>query len=90
MEALAETVFWVAGGVLLYVFAGYPLVLWVFGRVRRPAGPAGGEYTPSVSMVIAVYRGAGIIQQKIANCLATDYPADRFEVLIGVDGSLDP
>ena len=39
--------------------------------------------------MVAAYNEAGCIEQKLRNSLALDYPADRFEVLIGSDGSTD-
>jgi chromatin segregation and condensation protein Rec8/ScpA/Scc1 (kleisin family) len=42
-----------------------------------------------VSLVVAAYNEASCIQQKLENSLALEYPADRFEVVIGSDGSTD-
>jgi cellulose synthase/poly-beta-1,6-N-acetylglucosamine synthase-like glycosyltransferase len=39
--------------------------------------------------VVAAHNEAGIIARKLANTWALDYPADRFRILIGSDGSSD-
>jgi cellulose synthase/poly-beta-1,6-N-acetylglucosamine synthase-like glycosyltransferase len=99
---MAEVFFWCAALLLLHTYFFYPL--WLFAiegvaqvfhtfrlmragesRLREPsAGPL-----PSVSLVVAAYNEAGCIRQKVENSLALDYPAGRFEVLIGSDGSTD-
>ncbi|MBN1205322.1 MAG: glycosyltransferase family 2 protein [Myxococcaceae bacterium] len=99
---MAEVFFWCAALLLLHTYFFYPLwlfaidgvaqVLHTFRSMRaekgqRPelkAGPA-----PSVSLVVSAYNEASCIRQKLANSLALDYPVERFEVLIGSDGSTD-
>jgi glycosyltransferase involved in cell wall biosynthesis len=84
-------VFWVAVGLLVYAQVGYPLLLELLGRTRRGRGigdaPAAPE--PSVSLVIAAHREAAIIEAKVANARALDWPAERLEVIVACDGSPD-
>jgi cellulose synthase/poly-beta-1,6-N-acetylglucosamine synthase-like glycosyltransferase len=54
-------------------------------RRRLPRAPA----EPTVSIVVAVYNEEACIAEKLRNCLALDYPADKLEILIGSDGSTD-
>ncbi|WP_224366566.1 glycosyltransferase family 2 protein [Hyalangium versicolor] len=99
---MAEVFFWCAALLLLHTYFFYPLCLFAIDGVaqvfhtfrsmrkgesprrERRAGPA-----PSVSLVVAAYNEASCIRQKLENSLALQYPADRFEVLIGSDGSTD-
>lgn len=99
---MAQLMFWGAGVLLLHTYFFYPLFLFlldgveqVFHNVRfmrrggeRQPVPAP-EQLPSVSLVVAAYNEASCIEEKIANSLALDYLADRFELLIGSDGSTD-
>ena len=84
-----ETIFWVSFGVLLYVFAGYPLVLraivWVRGARAVRRGPA----LPRVSMIISAYNEAATIAEKLRNTLALDYPRELLEVVVVSDASED-
>jgi cellulose synthase/poly-beta-1,6-N-acetylglucosamine synthase-like glycosyltransferase len=85
-------VFWVAVGLLVYAQVGYPLLLELLGRLRRardPAADAPGAPEPSVSLVIAAHREAAIIEAKVANARALDWPAERLEVIVACDGSPD-
>ena len=85
-------VFWVAAGLLAYAQVGYPLLLELLGRARRGPAVAGavpGAAEPSVSLVIAAHREAAIIEAKVANARALDWPAGRLEVIVACDGSPD-
>ena len=44
---------------------------------------------PRVAMIIAAYNEADVLPAKLANTWAIDYPADKFTLLIGSDGSAD-
>ena len=75
----AAAVFWVAVSLLVYAQVGYPLVLELLGRARggRPIGAAPDAAEPTVSLVIAAHREASIIEAKVANARALDWPAGR-------------
>jgi glycosyltransferase involved in cell wall biosynthesis len=84
----AEVVFWVAAAVPVYVYIGYPLVLVLLRLVvRRPVRKA--PLQPTVSVLVPAYNEERVIADKIRNLLALDYPADRLELAIAVDGSSD-
>lgn len=79
---------WTSAAVVFYVYAGYPLLLWLLGRaVRRPVAKA--PCTPAVTLIVPAYNEAGVIEAKIRNVLALDYPADRLEIIVASDGSTD-
>jgi len=80
-------VFWLSIFGILYTYAGYPIAVWIFARLRpRPwkAGPV----TPSVSIVLAVHDGAAMLPRKIEHLLNLDYPGIK-EIVIVSDGSTD-
>ena len=80
--------FWASAAFVFYVYAGYPALLAVLARLaRRP--PRKAPIEPAVSLLVAAYNEAGVIEQKIRNALALDYPADRLEIVIASDGSTD-
>lgn len=83
--------FWVCLFEVAYTYAIYPVVIWLcarrFGRpkieVTEPV------QWPSVTFLMAAYNEADVIAETIRGVLNVDYPADRFEVVIGSDGSSD-
>jgi hyaluronan synthase len=55
----------------------------------RHRSPELGDYTPSLSIVISVRNEEEAIARTVDTCYATDYPADKREVLVVNDGSTD-
>jgi cellulose synthase/poly-beta-1,6-N-acetylglucosamine synthase-like glycosyltransferase len=85
-----------------YSYLGYPAVLAAWAGLREALEGArfivGGpdrrmrrrdDRWPLLSIVLAAHDEEACIRQKIENCLALDYPADRLEVLVGCDGCTD-
>lgn len=85
----AEAVWWVGAAWLLYVYAGYPLLLGLIGVAARIRTRAREGWWPSVSVLIAARNEERDIGWKIRETLAWDYPADRLEVLVASDASDD-
>jgi cellulose synthase/poly-beta-1,6-N-acetylglucosamine synthase-like glycosyltransferase len=85
---LAKLIFWSAVLFPFYAYLGYPLVLLVLRLVvRREVRKQ--PVTPFVSLLIPAYNEADVIERKIQNSLALDYPADRLEIVVASDGSSD-
>jgi len=86
-----EIVFWAAAGLIVYAHLGYPLLLGglvaLFGRRNERPAPAGG--LPGVSLIIPAHDEEAVIERKLANARALDYPSDRVEVVVASDGSAD-
>ncbi|WP_437191861.1 glycosyltransferase family 2 protein [Planctomicrobium sp. SH527] len=94
MMLALQVAFWTACGFVLYGYVGYPVVLGMVAKLRKPRAVPDSQGTapedwPSVSLIIAAYKEEAMILQRIANALQMNYPADRLEILIGVDGNED-
>jgi cellulose synthase/poly-beta-1,6-N-acetylglucosamine synthase-like glycosyltransferase len=74
---------------LLYTYAGYPVLIAVLARLRPLRVAADPAYTPMVSVIISTYNAAGYLDAKLDSLLALDYPRDRLEILVLSDGSTD-
>jgi cellulose synthase/poly-beta-1,6-N-acetylglucosamine synthase-like glycosyltransferase len=74
--------------VLVYVFAGYPLLLgwWAW---LRPRPVQRGAFEPTVSMILAVHNGERYLSRKLDSILGLRYPAGKMEILVVSDGSTD-
>jgi cellulose synthase/poly-beta-1,6-N-acetylglucosamine synthase-like glycosyltransferase len=84
----ADVVLWLAVGFVVYVYAGYPVILTLLGFVRRRP-IAKGKIEPTVSILVPAYNESRVIADKIRNVLAIDYPADRLELAVACDGPTD-
>lgn len=85
---MAKLLFWISAVFAVYVYIGYPLLLWGLQLVF-PSSPGKQSVAPSVSLLVAAYNEAAVIADKIRNSLVIDYPVDKLEVVIASDGSKD-
>lgn len=84
----AAVLFWLSLATCIYVYAGYPALLVAMAALfRRPVRKAPVE--PCVSLVIPAYNEEKVIEAKIQNVLALDYPPEKLEIVIVSDGSTD-
>lgn len=83
-----DTVFFTCLAVLFYTYAGYPLVLQLWGiKTRKPLLKA--PVTPRVTIVIAAWNEGKRVAARIENCLQQQYPTDLLDVVVVSDGSTD-
>lgn len=80
-----------AGGLaaVVYVLAGYPLLLALVARLRPRPPRRDPAAEPFCSLLISAYCETRDLPLKIASLWRLDYPTDRFEVLVADDGSSD-
>ncbi len=85
---MSGVIFWLCVLFVLYVYAGYPLLLFVLARLRRavPSYPAS---TPAVTLLISAYNEEQVIAEKLENSLALDYPPELLQIIVAADGSDD-
>jgi cellulose synthase/poly-beta-1,6-N-acetylglucosamine synthase-like glycosyltransferase len=84
----ALVVLWLSLALLVYAYAGFPLLLMVAATLR-PRRVKQGAVTPSITLIIAAYNEEDCIAERLDNALAADYPADALEIIVASDGSTD-
>jgi cellulose synthase/poly-beta-1,6-N-acetylglucosamine synthase-like glycosyltransferase len=101
MNTAAAILFWLSAGLLVYTHLGYPLALWVLTHLPglhrfQNRGPYRGENAgndlgdvPDVSLIVPAYDEEEVIDEKVANALALDYPRERLQIVVASDGSSD-
>lgn len=70
-----------------HTYLGYPAVLWIIGR-KRPHLQSS-LYRPKVSLLVAAYNEIDVIEAKIRNSFALEYPKELLEYVFVSDGSDD-
>jgi cellulose synthase/poly-beta-1,6-N-acetylglucosamine synthase-like glycosyltransferase len=87
----AEFAFWALVALVLYVYVGYPMFLYVMSGAfsRASTSSAVGLTTPRVTILISAYNEAECIAGKLDNTLSLDYPRDALEVIVISDASED-
>jgi cellulose synthase/poly-beta-1,6-N-acetylglucosamine synthase-like glycosyltransferase len=88
--AVLEILFWASVALLVYAHVGYPLLLRALVALRgsRRAAVAAAEL-PAVSLIIAAHDEEPVIERKVREALALDYPRSKLELIVASDGSTD-
>jgi cellulose synthase/poly-beta-1,6-N-acetylglucosamine synthase-like glycosyltransferase len=81
--------FWGSLGALAWTHVGYPAAAELVARIRPRQVRKDASAEPSVTVVVAAYNEEPVIERRLENLLALDYPADRLEVVVASDASSD-
>jgi poly-beta-1,6-N-acetyl-D-glucosamine synthase len=89
-----DLVFWLSAAAAMYVYAGYPLMLHFWARLRarrEPPSPQSAIADPQygVSIVIAARNEGSRLGPRLDNLLSLDFPAHRRQIIVVSDGSSD-
>lgn len=86
-------IFWVMIGLLLYAYIGYGIIAGIISFIKsiikKPDAIFSDMPLPDVALVIPAYNEADILQEKIKNTLALDYPTPMLHIFFITDGSTD-
>lgn len=90
MTAILTAAFWLSAGLVLYVYAGYPLLVWFVSRIApKCAVNRDRNFQPTVTVIIPAHNEERWIARKIENTLHLDYPRERLQILVASDGCTD-
>jgi cellulose synthase/poly-beta-1,6-N-acetylglucosamine synthase-like glycosyltransferase len=84
-----QTLFWLFAGVVVYVYVAYPLLLGFLAKYFPRHYCPSLNFEPTVSLLISAYNESPVMDSKLENSLALDYPADRMEIIVVSDCSQD-
>jgi cellulose synthase/poly-beta-1,6-N-acetylglucosamine synthase-like glycosyltransferase len=94
--SIVEIFFWLCLGGLTLFYGTYSSLMYKSAK-RRPIKVHGSSvkcsekqgFTPKVSLIIATYNEAKVIQRKLMNIQELDYPKDALEIIIIDSASTD-
>jgi biofilm PGA synthesis N-glycosyltransferase PgaC len=85
---IATAIFLLSAAFVLYVLAGYPLLLAALAR--RKTRPVRKSFQPrTVTVLLPVRNGEPWIRDKLRSILSLDYPRELIQVIVISDGSTD-
>ena len=86
-----EYIFWVLVVLLVYPYLIYPALLKLMIKLGLRAGEPQSDSSnlPRVTFMISAYNEEAVIDEKLRNTMALDYPADKFEVIVVSDACDD-
>ena len=80
--------FWVSLGLLVWTHLAYPFAAALGARIR-PRRVRKDELMPRVSLIVAAHNEEEVIQRRLENLLALEYPKDKLEIVVASDASDD-
>lgn len=102
MTHVLEVGFWLCVAAVAYHYAGYPILLFILFvlsqaksdflyLLRRSSrrSERRSDYVPRVAVLVSLYNEEAVIEAKVRNTLEIEYPAERLEILFGLDAPSD-
>jgi len=86
---MIEIAFWILAALVLYVYAGYPALLYLYSRAVPAPKYLLPDELPQVTLLISAFNEEDCIAEKLENSLSLDYPAVLFEIIVISDRSSD-
>ena len=85
---VAQIIFWLSVTALVYVYVGYPLLVYLVSLVF-PKKVKRASIQPNVTILITAYNEEKAIREKLQNTINIFYPRNKLEILVASDGSTD-
>lgn len=84
-----ELLFWLAGLLVVYIYAGYPLLLRYLPKLPAQAESTSADYQPDITILIPAFNEAAVIEATIRNKLEQQYRTDALQIIVISDESED-
>jgi cellulose synthase/poly-beta-1,6-N-acetylglucosamine synthase-like glycosyltransferase len=85
---LAKGLFWGSFAALAWTHAVYPPVAAALARLRERR-VAKQDIEPTVTLIVPAYNEETVIERRLENLRALDYPAEKLELVVTSDASTD-
>lgn len=93
---MLKVTFWICVALVIYTYVGYGVLLYILVRLKRLLynGKSNHQTTvcsvlPDVTFMVCAYNEQDVVDMKIANTYALDYPKDKLHIVWVTDGSND-
>ena len=88
MMLIMSVLFWMFAGLIIYIYIGYPLIVWLLARIKRRQIQKA-PIIPTVTIVIPAYNEEEHIRETLINKFQLDYPKEKLEIIVVSDHSTD-
>jgi cellulose synthase/poly-beta-1,6-N-acetylglucosamine synthase-like glycosyltransferase len=86
---VVAALFWLCVAALVWTHAAYPLAAMLVARLRTRAIARDESYLPTVAVIVTAYNEESVIERRLANLRALDYPKEKVELVVTSDASSD-
>ena len=89
-----KLLFWFFFTVILYTYAGYAVMLWIFVKLKKLVINQKNKvvdlfYEPNICLFVTAYNEKDFVTQKVANSFSLNYPKEKIQYIWVTDGSDD-
>jgi cellulose synthase/poly-beta-1,6-N-acetylglucosamine synthase-like glycosyltransferase len=84
-----KAIFYVLIVLMMYSYAVYPLLLSLLSALVKKPIRTSETFTPSITLIISAFNEESVIEEKLENALAIEYPPNLLEILVVSDCSTD-
>ncbi|MEN9987667.1 MAG: hypothetical protein RLZZ585_706 [Bacteroidota bacterium] len=84
-----EITLWLGIGLIIHSYVIYPKLIQYFSRYRKTNLLIYEDELPPISIIIPAHNEEKVIGQKLETLLASNFPLERIELLIGADNCQD-
>jgi cellulose synthase/poly-beta-1,6-N-acetylglucosamine synthase-like glycosyltransferase len=81
--------FWLTIAALVWTHALYPVTATLGARLRTVTVRRDDAFLPAVAAIVSAYNEDAVIERRIQNLLALDYPKEKLEIVVTSDASSD-
>lgn len=87
--------FWISLFIVFYTYIGYGILLYILVKIKETFKKPQklilpkNEDLPEVTLFITAYNEEAVVNEKMQNSLALDYPTDKLHIVWVTDGSND-
>lgn len=92
MDKIAIACFWGSATLVVYAYVIYAILIYLFSRIfgrSQQAPTVVDNDLPTASLVLAAYNEDVVIEERLKNALAMNYPREKYEIVVGSDGCTD-
>ncbi len=90
---ILKVLYWISLFIIFYSYIIYGLLIWILLKFKKSPTSIRNKFDdglePIVTLLVAAYNEEGIIEEKIQNTLALNYPENKLLIFFIADGSDD-
>jgi len=83
---MIDYIVWGSIAFILYTYFFYPIIVCLVARLFGRVPTSRPDYEPFVSILISAYKSGDYLRQKLLSIMELNYPKEKIEVLVGLDG----
>lgn len=89
MIIVAEIICWISVGLMFHSYVLFPILISMAAKRKKINKLQNTSDQPFVSILMSAYNEESVIEEKINSIIESNYPSEKYEILVGSDCSSD-